>query len=272
MLDINRRYIIIQIYLWLSVNEVFNFEPFSKYDWAVGQNGSYFGYSVQITENINHSVIIGAPKEIPTGAVFTCPFTNCRQLNQIKLAVNYSFNYLELPTDHALGFAVETFKTKLIACAPRWVNRKFKSFYFSNGVCYVHDLKTNETELLMPLINLSQQGYERNKVKYYYYSFGQAGFSIDIDKQGALTLGAPGVLNWLGTIVSYELNSTDKYTNPVVPNPLDFYEDIWGSEVPPTIEPEYFGYAIASGKYRDGDFMHVAGAPRSNNLTGQVSY
>lgn len=257
------------ILLCKGVVSSFSFQPVLLDNWAYGKTDSHFGYSVQLHRD---KAYVGAPKEDDTGAVFECDFYGCKKLN---FTSRPNDDYVELLIDQQLGSSLETFDNNLVACAPRWINQKYASYYFMNGACFVLKLNSSRAEppqIYIPLGNSSKQGAKDARNIYYYnYVYGQAGFSIDVSKNGFLTMGAPGVFAWLGSIAQYNLGSGNG--SAFVPNPAIFFKDIIHPKfMDYKIEPEYFGYAVASGYFKNIGRMSVAGAPRGNNLTGQVSF
>ncbi|CAB3220792.1 unnamed protein product [Arctia plantaginis] len=111
----------------------------------------------------------------------------------------------------------------------------------------------------------SRRQYGATKTHLYYYAHGQVGFSMAVTKLNTIVLGAPGLLQWTGGVVTYSFNPNDStpYTNlqPIV-NPYYTMD----------LEPDdYFGYSVESGIFqRNGSVLYVGGAPRSNLAGGKV--
>lgn len=262
------RFVVFTVCFLLCVINSKCFEPVIKNLWAVGDVDSYFGFSVQLANKI---LVVGAPKHSGSGAAFTCnnPSETCRQL---PLKIKPNADYESLTDNQWLGSTLDIFGSKIVACAPRWINRRHKIYNFLNGLCFVYDTNSNNTDLLIPLFDPYKQIYIYKR-KYYYYLNGEAGFSMNINPEGSLTLGAPGVFNWLGSFARYNLKTIDGESDPFVPNPLMFNSDVIESlNASMSFDTKYFGYAVSSGRLRDGRLMYIAGVPRANNLIGHVSF
>ena len=91
--------------------------------------------------------------------------------------------------------------------------------------------------------------------------YGEGGISVHVtDNNEEVLIGAPGVMNWKGTVIRYrQLQDIAD-----VPNPDLWYQD----------EDSYFGYAVTSGQFFGPDskkILYVASAPRANLQQGEVS-
>ncbi|XP_071441778.1 integrin alpha-PS3-like isoform X2 [Hetaerina americana] len=163
-------------------------------------------------------------------------------------------------------------------CGPRWKN-DLKEFYAMNGICYwLNGSKDFDEEVtqLIPLSKVGYQGYksylkeqrltpgpDRNHT--FYFVYGEAGLSVDFVKNSSeIIIGAPGVLEWMGTVIKSKGNVVEETGDDdfLIPNP-EHRGDV-------TIST-YFGYSISSGHFLNTDKTFiVAGAPRDGNLKGKV--
>jgi len=70
-----------------------------------------------------------------------------------------------------------------------------------NGVCYsVPDSSAGDREAikLLPMLDRSKQGYNPGQAEIFYFSYGQAGFSVHLTPSREIIMGAPGALLWTG--------------------------------------------------------------------------
>lgn len=122
------------------------------------------------------------------------------------------------------------------------------------------------------LVNCVQQlhSYEqlcrnqKNETQILYDIFGALGFSVHITENSEEILtGAPGVLEWAGSVVRHRRNEYGHYESHMPSPEFSDYE-----------EDAFFGYAVSSGKNLDRKrkrkLFYLASAPRSHHLNGSV--
>ncbi|XP_021931323.1 integrin alpha-PS3-like isoform X2 [Zootermopsis nevadensis] len=248
-----------------------------------GQEGSYFGLSVAL--QLDNWLLVGAPRGnstyenhtqiIEPGVLYQCQLEGDKKcvpqlLDSERNNKNSQSNYLQHKDNSWIGGSVDVIDKqngKIVVCGPRWANLFYssKGHGFVNGICYVTNTSSPEknSEKLMPLIKPSDIWYKKKpkdinmeKNISYYSAFGQAGISTHFTKDGdVLIVGAPGVMDWRGTVIRYKTND---YLNPVIPNPLRTSE---------LRSFSYVGYSVSSGKFFNGKnkTYYVTGAPRAGN-------
>lgn len=226
-----------------------------------GPQDSFFGYSVAF-HRINKAsgpaedvILVGAPQANDT------KFPNILQpgliqrcgINRKLHCTNVDFLNQETPSKNQwLGVTLQTEKKEkdshVITCAHRyWANTHF------NGICYILDNGLDGFYKFVANVRGDHTIYGAN----------QAGISAMFDpyqKNGyTYAVGAPGAMNWRGTIYSKleyfdALDTTVKESKKI------------GSQIKAN---SYVGYSITSGRFDKSGHYYATGAPRSNE-TGQV--
>lgn len=240
-----------------------------------GDPGSYFGYTVAINRNGagKNLALVGAIRANSSlqrwrdiyepGVLFQCPLLEqgrpCAEVvversgNRDTPSAEESLRYYDLKDNMTLGMTLETTpQGKIVVCGPLWKNQKWFGVRLANGVCYVMDRDFSRPKKLLPLVkrNLQVVYYD-----YYYYA-AECGFSATFTKRGDLVLGAPGFLNWKGSVVRYD-SSLERHTNPSVS--IGRHQGV------------YIGYSMASGRFfKDEEASIATGAPRGNDYRGEV--
>ncbi|XP_076048769.1 integrin alpha-PS5-like isoform X2 [Oratosquilla oratoria] len=285
-----------------------------------GARGSYFGFSVGLQlkskKDGSYRLLVGAPRANSTskrynpevitepGAVFSCELDRrqegCKEiiLDSIGNTKVPATSYHDYKNFGWLGGAMDVQPERIhasAACAYRWKNQQ-PSAYFMNGACYwFNSSHTDDTAVkLLPLIARDKQiSWDRSV---YNYAYGQAGFSVHFpDIDGEVLFGAPGILNWKGTVIqakdynikgpggnsrrrrrrnvlprrrrqgrlaSSDLDEDDKFSNFLVPLPYNTKE---------INDFSLFGYSVTSGRFwSESEAYYVAGAPRGGNFHGEV--
>ncbi|CAM1292499.1 ITGA9 (predicted), partial [Pycnogonum litorale] len=242
------------------------------------QKGSHFGYTVTFHRNRTSMwAMVAAPKAnstslpssvIESGSVYKCDLSlssnSCQEVifettgNDLTLrARNSAFSYTDMKNHMWLGVSMDSGHGNFMACAHLWKNKIHKKLYLSNGLCYVinENLEKRSTMRLIPLVDRNEQAV--NNV--YKYAFGLAGMSSTFTDTGLL-LGAPGISNYIGSNVFYEIDDPSqpyRITESYVPDVLFDTVNI----------NSYFGYSVASGKfYNDRLTYHVSGAPKEGEI------
>ncbi|PZC71171.1 hypothetical protein B5X24_HaOG213949 [Helicoverpa armigera] len=161
---------------------------------------------------------------------------------------------------------------RLMINAPRWTAPYGKKHLLMNGCTYLQSSRSNR--VIYPLKLTNRQAYvtdgSRREYGEYgthlnFYAYGQAGSSIAVTKLNTVILGAPGLLQWTGGVISMSFlpNDTSTYTTKLLAANPYFSRDIGPDE--------YFGYSVESGVFqKDGNILYVAGAPRANIAGGKV--
>lgn len=154
-----------------------------------------------------------------------------------------------------------------------------------HGACYINEKQSSHfvtNRRIIPLrdsksqlVNCVQQSksylksYEQlcrnqeNRTQILYDVYGALGFSVHITENSEILIGAPGVLEWAGSVVRHRRNENGHY-----------YSDMPSPEFSDYEEDAFFGYAVSSGKNLDRDRMwklfYLASAPRSRYMKGSV--
>ncbi|XP_035791743.1 integrin alpha-PS3-like isoform X2 [Anopheles albimanus] len=237
---------------------------------------SYFGYTVNLRVS---GVFIGAPRAQSQlesqrnihepGAVYKCSYTStsdCWPFHLDKEGNTHVEKYdgyirSERKDYRMLGAAMDGLTADgnfFVACAPKAIG-ELNEQYHLHGVCYVigDTRTTNVTESphkIKPFMLNRMQVYKISDRKIrYFYMLGEMGFNVHVTDDGKeLIIGAPGVLDWTGTVIRYRQNNDhDRMAWKNVHVVADSHE----TTVPnPTrlrtlSEFSYFGYAVNSGRF-----------------------
>ncbi|GBP26436.1 Integrin alpha-PS5 [Eumeta japonica] len=97
-------------------------------------------------------------------------------------------------------------------CAPRWTTPYGRNHLLANGLCF---LESKEDVIIIAPLSEGHQAYitdgKRKEYGEYglhlnYYAYAQAGMSAMVSEdRSSLLLGAPGLLQWTGGVVQYQL-------------------------------------------------------------------
>ncbi|KAJ8949237.1 hypothetical protein NQ318_022750, partial [Aromia moschata] len=159
---------------------------------------------------------------------------------------------------------------RMSICAFRRVDMTEKSDYRTVGACFLSDLNNNY-EKVVPL-----QGNAVYENKVYYYGQGQAGFSTHFaSDEDVLSLGAPGVYNWAGTLIELKYEDVQ---DPVASRLSRGKRDIQrvmhvANAIYSKVSSAYdlFGYAVTSGYfYGRRKLYFAASTPKSTDYQGKV--
>lgn len=264
------------------------FHEGSKITFHPNDGGSgYFGYSVSLS---SYGLVVGAPKavakmpsSVSSGLVYNCP------LKDTMDASNVTCNVISLGSSRYLGYVsfldemikddmwfgatiAPMSKNKLLICAPRWLVTYKRKHYLANGVCFLH--KNERDWILYPLRDMDRQAFVVNgdRIEYgeygvhvNFYAYGQAGMSTKVTEDNYVIVGAPGLLQWTGGIVSFKYSQDEESSyiskqttsNPYYTRDLEPYS--------------YFGYSVESGIFEpNGSVLYVSGGPRAHMGYGEV--
>ncbi|CAN7996380.1 unnamed protein product [Ixodes hexagonus] len=253
-----------------------------------GRENSHFGYTVEIISNRDGNLtLVGAIKDHSvssflganhTGALHKCrletgdctevPFQ--REANTKNGENSPRDDLFHELNDHMhLGMTLVTQSGpdgRVVVCAPKWKNQMYaETLYTLNGACYVLNKNLEDVHVLRPLIRKALQVIQPET---YYYALAEAGFSAQISENNELILGTPGLMDWTGGLLKYDIPS-----NPEVP--LEKKPKLIGQlstlKVPQI--QQYIGYSVASGNFFESmGRSFVAGAPRDTaDYRGAVS-
>ncbi|CAL4059694.1 unnamed protein product, partial [Meganyctiphanes norvegica] len=277
---------------------------------------SYFGFSVALLKsNADNKawLMVGAPRANSSmyrtsqitepGAFFKCDLSSkvCQEViidpdgNRATSNV-YPYNYQDMKNNGWLGSAIDSQpngRQATAVCAGRLKNQV--EFEHMSGKCYWLNasLSDNTAHEMSPLIDQNQQFFPlpyTNPVKYTYnYAHGQAGMAVHFPghvNDAQMLIGAPGLLNWQGTVIRYKdhnnvnpgiinrkkrqippnlaktKNELNMFSMDFIPNP--YYTPTYIQDF------DYFGYAVSSGRLSKGSVNYVGGSPRGANSRGKV--
>ncbi|KAH9632411.1 hypothetical protein HF086_010804 [Spodoptera exigua] len=253
-------------------------------------DAEYFGYSVILSPD---GLLVGAPKSkelkdsstgIKPGMVFNCSLSNlgakfgsCTAVKRSGRLGNDNLISRLMPgflrDDMWYGASMVLLPNgRLLVNAPRWTSPYGKKHLLLNGISLLQTRRGNRP--LHCLKDYNRQAYvtdgSRREYGAYgthlnFYAYGQAGMSAAVTKMNTVILGAPGLLQWTGGIISLSFfpNDTGTYTNKL-PTMNPYLTKDLGPD-------DYFGYSVDSGIFdSSGQVLYVAGAPRYNIASGQV--
>ncbi|XP_060066077.1 integrin alpha-9-like [Ylistrum balloti] len=271
---------------FLSASVAFNLDTEHPVIYT-GPNGSYFGYSVAMLDNVYGSwVLVGAPLDQDInqpgvdrpGTLYKCPYSDhgsreeCTQVNvdstgNTEQAMMFHGNNIKFhhhKDGQWLGVALDVRPddhSSVLICAHRWMDnfllKKFDDISHMNGMCYqLHSNLTAPGRLVPALTKLNR--LVNRRLRYAEFSMGSLGMAAQFSNEGGqLLMGAPGLNDWSGGVaIEKESNSRRdlRYIEPV----YSIYHD------------NYIGYAITTGSYLSRRSKNIAlGAPKANN-TGKV--
>ncbi|XP_053674657.1 integrin alpha-PS3-like [Anopheles nili] len=269
---------------------------------------SHFGYSVNLRKT---GVIVGAPQAQSdleyqrrineTGAIFRCSFlsrnvTNAcepirldRQGNTYYEGETFS-SHREIRSENKeyqqLGATVDGLGSDgawLVTCAPH-LKGSFAGIYLLHGVCYLTEGidEIEEPKNLYKIKPLRLKARQRSPRNNYNYLYGEQGFSLHVTDDGTeVLIGAPGIMDWRGTVLRYRQRPTFGFA-PSEVNGNVFRDTLWRRRIThETVVPDpvhsnvphnaYFGYAVSSGRFLGTQQMlYVASAPQARGQHGEV--
>ncbi|CAH1169796.1 unnamed protein product [Phaedon cochleariae] len=231
-------------------------------------NDSYFGYSLLLQKGSHPIVIVGSPKQDSKngGALYSCEISKYHNGNCSKYYMetsnigDFNGNFLGSALDGDANTG-ESF----IACAPKkvFIVGTFENKnYYLKGFCFLHKNSSRlDADIEFYPLDQDRVVAVGNAQGQYYYdnAFGQAGLDIEyIPGTGRVLMGAPGIKNWNGAMVSQSLSSFGDFK--IIPHRLF-----------PSAKAnfDYLGYAVTIAKMGNTRY-EVAGAPRAENLLGVV--
>ncbi|KAG7174988.1 Integrin alpha-V-like, partial [Homarus americanus] len=253
----------------------------------VGQNNTYFGYSVVLWSDTNDNMrlVVGAPKgKNSTEANYTLPLGNihvcdafsdaCGPVSSLptldsedtsRVAVTFG----EHIRKQGIGFGETLFtrdssKSKLLACAPRYVIKTKKGneeSLQSRGACYVLDSVEGRTIRLVPYPGKNYILKKKPYVNTFSLTgFGLAGMSATISQDERDTfMGAPYAFYGQGMLIK----TTTSISNPVA------NKDVYG---PATLDFYMEGWAMVIGKFDGTREILAVSTLGYGNSRGQVSF
>ncbi|KAK0070564.1 integrin alpha-4 [Biomphalaria pfeifferi] len=235
--------------------------------------GNTFGSSAALytAEDGGIDAIIGAPERMAnrsqaaykTGKVYT--FKNIFKEGSTIGEESFQKSSIDMPTatkDEAYGSTVVAADSKLVlVCSPAWKDTQSANRTYPIGRCTLRRSNSSYTEFKPYYISDVKRDYATmiNGKNYYYYGMATTGFSADIDKR-FIAIGAPGILNFEGSVIGYNLNSPEEF-KLVVQRVYNLNTTSYG----------YVGYSVKLGRFcaDTSSFCVATGAPNMFNV-GQV--
>ncbi|KAJ4448226.1 hypothetical protein ANN_10240, partial [Periplaneta americana] len=226
----------------------------------VSQPEGYFGFSVALQK---HWLLVGAPRANSShpdiaqpGVLYQCPLDGAASCSAQLLDAagndrNDTLQYQQHKDGAWVGGALDQLGSRIVVCGSRWTNYYYTkdNNTYVNGICYITNVNqsASQAEKMLPLLARINQTFMKTT---YLYAFAQMGFSAHfVEGDGGLVLGAPGVLDWTGTLLRFDAGD---FAHPTVPNPYKLELTQYG----------YLGYSLASGRFVNR-IMYVSGAPRA---------
>lgn len=272
---------------------------------------SYFGFSLNLRRN---HVLIGAPraqstleqqrKVQETGAVFKCNFEESQPCHPYHFDLNGNTRvendlaYNSEKKDFQLfGFSMDGHESeddRFVVCAPKLMaDLEESEHYLLHGICYwVSSTNSTQPSGVRQINPLRQKNLQtmpgENETNYYYFIYGQSGFSVHIsDDNEEIVIGAVGILNWKGSIIRYRggkrpdlggLSRRDLELHPYRHilrrrQALEYRSEIPSPFYSPLSDDSYFGYAVSTAKFLGPEseaLLYVASAPQSNHQSGEI--
>ncbi|XP_039956420.1 integrin alpha-PS4-like [Bactrocera tryoni] len=233
---------------------------------------SYFGYTILLRDK---SIIIGAPQanngSIQTGAIYKYDFAT-KQVKPLKLenvAEFTNFNNLRPNTEHQwLGASMDggsKDEEPLIVCAPLKTATLGNNKVYMHGICYWTNNTMNDDsqdrvwQILSPFSAKGKQDEqdvkdEKGKPLYANLRFGEFGFSVQLTlKNDEVISGSPGVQNWAGKVIHYNMNTQKPRATIHAPK-----------------MSSYKGYAVGCGHFNVSNkeqLSYVVTIPNANSET-----
>ncbi|OAF71234.1 CD49 antigen-like family member C [Intoshia linei] len=232
------------IFLIKFIDAVFNLEPNSVSLVNTIEKHILFGYSAEFHKLENESyyrLIIGAPKariinqtsKIGLGDIYSCiwKINRCKQLNVLSSLADTEYVNLEKNLNYFFGYQIKSHSSTqqgdLIICAPRYEQNNLNLNPRMTGLCVsLNNVLDDIVDIFEPCNSKPLTGD--------YLDFGQcqAGWSLDISRNGDMLIGAPSSEAWRGAAFYSEYNNeTENYDayvtspgkiNSDIPHPTDF--------------------------------------------------
>eukprot|EP00111_Clytia_hemisphaerica_P004079 TCONS_00011678-protein len=259
----------------LSVVTCFNIDLNNSFIYSGKQPGSFFGYSLAISKELN-AIIVGAPKgneykksEVVTqndnwGSVYSCVVTpgstDCELLNKVDDITKVQNNPGK--KDQWMGATVYSDHKNVLSCAPRFnIPNTINNEIYYTGKCDFFNAisKSNFKDYeFKPCEQVARSGENGAKS----HGMCEAGFSANIIPVG-------NDMN-VGTGLFTTHNDKGEIFEKVAMSDDDGKK----KKIAPTTDLgffDYMGYAITTGKFKkDKGIFIVGGAPRGNQLKGKV--
>ncbi|XP_054089935.1 integrin alpha-PS3 [Zeugodacus cucurbitae] len=205
-------------------------EPLKRVNNSQNSDSSYFGYSILLRKQ---SVLIGAPRAltegatrrpIETGAIYRYDFASrtAKPFNLENVMEFLNLENLQQNVKHQwLGMSMDggsRDEQPLIVCAPLKTATKMYNNAYMHGICYwtnttlEGESQDRVTHIVSPFSAKGQEQRQNMRKESRSVTgdlrYGEFGFSVQITPNGnELISGSPGVNNWGGKVVHYNLLS-----------------------------------------------------------------
>lgn len=281
-----KSFAVISLLLCIPFILAYNISPIPNFIKNVSSAGNnsrspYFGFSITLRKS---HILISAPRANSTlysqreilepGMIYKCKFNNeaCEEYYMDRSGDSEkNKNYLnnEKKEYRLLGFSMdggENDNDPFVACAPKSLTPhrvdelKFADYHMF-GVCYWKpdtidqlELKVTKVAPLRDYDLITKQS--ENKP---FYRYGESGFSVHILNKKEILLGAPGVYNWMGTAINYNIQKSKQSKT--------YYQGIVADKSGIDFN-SYFGYSITSGQFLLPNYkntFYISSAPRLND-------
>ncbi|CAM9389682.1 unnamed protein product [Lampetra planeri] len=248
-----------------------------------GPQGSYFGYSLDFysPESSSKGIVVGAPKAhtdahpnvTQPGAVFMCLLReeNCTRIplgppdeRYTQIRLGSPPERMEFKSHQWFGATVRTHGETLLACAPLYSWRTFKSEEAEQepvGTCFLSRGNfSSQAEYSPCRTGRSDQNGQ---------GVCQAGFSADFTKAGWVVLGGPGSFFAQGQVMAASSKVVFRQKSRFLLSRVEGQKET--AETPANNDDTYMGYSVAVGEFT-GDSVQefVTGVPKGSSTFGYV--
>ncbi|XP_063069180.1 integrin alpha-IIb [Engraulis encrasicolus] len=269
----------------LNINQI-NVTVFS------GPEDSYFGFAVDFqTTGQGVSLVVGAPHANSTqagvkegGMVYRC---NWAPEGGTCTSIDFDLEGDEEHTVHSglkmkgskshqwFGATVRTTEKYILACAPLFHWNVIQGLQDSQntpvGNCLLKDVATSRVSVYSPCRDVFVESHYKTNRYENDKRYCEAGFSLDITKNGAVVFGAPGSLYFQGQIFTATLEELAAPRRPVYLPSKGVGRESYLYGYQDTHYDAYSGYSVATGNltgHSSGDYL--VGFPNDRGTSGTV--
>ncbi|KAG5279577.1 hypothetical protein AALO_G00079290 [Alosa alosa] len=258
-----------------------------------GPEGSYFGFSVDFMQTTGQgvSLVVGAPLDNSTqtnveegGSVYRCPWSanggTCQKIEfdpkgneEYRVA---DFTLKGSKSHQWFGASVRAMDQYILACAPLFHWNVLNSYNDSQntpvGNCFLKDVTTGLVSAYSPCRDTYVEFHYKNNRYVNDKRYCEAGFSVDITRNGTVVIGAPGSLYFRGQVFAATLDELTDTTR----RPRTSYLPSKGVGQEINFDPfqdsdTYSGYSVTTGYLTGASIQdYLVGYPNDRDTSGTV--